>query len=91
MPENMTDEILVRLLTASPAEVLGMITAEISRPTYSINSCAELLLKEELSPEAKTKIAETIKGNSQRIIELVKLSWEYLEQHEGMSNPFKDE
>jgi hypothetical protein len=92
MSENVSDdEILARLFTASPAEVLGMITLDIRRPTYHISNCTELLLKEDLSPEAKTKIIEVIKANSQRIIESVKLAWEYLEQHEGMSNPFKDE
>jgi hypothetical protein len=92
MAENMPDdEILARLLASSPAEVLGMITLDIRRPTYSISNCAELLLMEELSPEAKVRVIEVIKAKSQRIIESVQLAWEYLEKHEGMSNPFKDE
>lgn len=89
-PQN-DDEMLKQLLSHSPAEVLGMIMADIRRPTYSIENCAEMLSKEELSPEGKTRVLEVIKGNSQRIIRLVTIAWDYLEQHEGMHNPYKDD
>lgn len=85
------DEALKKLLSHSPAEVLGMLMADIRRPTFSIENCAEMLLKEELSPEIKTRVLEIIKGNSQGIIRIVMLAWDYLELHEGMPNRYKDE
>jgi hypothetical protein len=88
-PQN--DGALQHLLSHTPAEVLGMLMAEVRRPTYSIQNCAEMLIREELSPEAKAQALQVIKGNTQHLIQLVMLAWDYLEQHTGMPNPYRDE